>query len=299
MPFATTDDGVKLYYEECGSGTPVVFVHEFAADLRSWEPQVRYFCRRYRCITFNARGYPPSDVPADVSKYSQARARDDIRAVMDFLDIEQGHVVGLSMGGFATLHFGLTYPQRCRSIVVAGCGYGAKPEDRDEFQRAAEDTARLFDEKGSKGAAEIYGAGAWRIPFQAKDPRGWGEFSDRLGGHDAKGAALTMRGVQKHRPSLWDLRDDMQRMTVPTLLMTGDEDEPCLEPCLMMKRTIPSSALVVLPKTGHAVNLEEPAAFNGALDSFIATVDAGRWMLRDKRTLPGAGLLGAIEDATT
>jgi pimeloyl-ACP methyl ester carboxylesterase len=298
MPFATTDDSVKLYFEECGSGTPVVFVHEFAADLRSWEPQVRHFSRRYRCITFNARGYPPSEVPTDVSMYSQTRARDDIRDVMDSLKIEQAHVVGLSMGGFATLHFGLTYPERCRSIVVAGCGYGAKPDERTEFQQAAEDTARLFEEKGSKGAAEVYGAGAWRIPFQVKDPRGWREFVDRLSEHDASGAALTMRGVQKHRPSLWDLRDAMQAMTVPTLLMTGDEDEPCLEPCLMMKRTIPSSALVVLPKTGHAVNIEEPAAVNGALEVFFATVDAGRWMLRDERSSPNANLLGVLDESS-
>src|ERR1700749_4672048 len=110
MPHVTTDDGIKLYYEETGSGTPIVFVHEFAGDCRSYESQVRYFSRGYRCIAFNARGYPPSDVPGDVERYSQDRAGDDIHAVLDALRIDKAHIAGLSMGGFATLHFGFTYP---------------------------------------------------------------------------------------------------------------------------------------------------------------------------------------------
>ena len=76
MPYAEADDG-RLYYEDTGSGTPIVFVHEFAGDLRSWEPQVRALARRHRCITFNARGYPPSDVPDDPKAYSQMVAADD------------------------------------------------------------------------------------------------------------------------------------------------------------------------------------------------------------------------------
>src|SRR5580704_4243592 len=97
MAHVTTDDGIRLYYEETGSGGPIVFVHEFAGDLRSYEPQVRYFSRRYRCIAYNARGYPPSDVPEDVESYSQERARDDIRCVLDALKIEKAHIVGVSM----------------------------------------------------------------------------------------------------------------------------------------------------------------------------------------------------------
>src|SRR5215470_11219212 len=81
MPHLTTDDHVRLYYEEVGSGVPVVFVHEFAGDYRSWEPQLRHFGSAYRCIAYNARGFPPSDVPGDGERYSQDRARDDIRAV--------------------------------------------------------------------------------------------------------------------------------------------------------------------------------------------------------------------------
>ena len=111
MAHATTDDGVRLYFEETGSGHPVILVHEFAGDLRSWEQQMRYFGKRYRTIAFNARGFPPSDVPEHVSSYSQARAADDILAVLDHLGEPQAHVIGLSMGGFAVFHFGFKYPE--------------------------------------------------------------------------------------------------------------------------------------------------------------------------------------------
>src|SRR6186997_16885 len=133
MPHLVTDDNIKLYYEDTGSGAPVVLVHEYAGDYRSWEPQVRHLAKRYRCIAFNARGFPPSDVPQDVASYSQHRAADDIRAVLDALKIDKAHIVGLSMGGLATLHFGLAYPDRALSLVVAGCGYGAEPGKRQQF----------------------------------------------------------------------------------------------------------------------------------------------------------------------
>jgi pimeloyl-ACP methyl ester carboxylesterase len=283
MPHLTTDDGVKLYYEDVGSGPPIVFVHEFAGDCRSWESQVRYFARRYRCITYNARGYPPSDVPADGERYSQERARDDIRAVLDALKIEKGHIVGLSMGGFATLHFGFTYPTRARSLIVAGCGYGASPDKREQFAAESEAAARKFEEVGMAKAAEGYALGPTRVQFENKDPRGWKEFHDQLAEHSAEGSARTMRGVQKRRPSLFDLVDKMTTITAPTLIMTGDEDWPCLEPALLMKRTIPTAALVVMPNAGHTINLEEPAAFNQHLADFFHAVDVGAWRGRDPR----------------
>ena len=224
--------------------------------------QMRYFGQRYRCIAYNARGYPPSDVPNDGESYSQERARDDIRAVLDALKIDKAHIVGLSMGGFATLHFGFSYPERARSLVVAGCGYGATPDKRGQFAEEAEAAAKNFEQLGMAKAAEGYALGPTRVQFQNKDPRGWREFADQLAENSTEGAARTMRGVQKRRPSLFDLVDKMKTITVPTLIMTGDEDWPCLEPGILMKRTIPTAALVVMPNAGHTINLEEPAAFN-------------------------------------
>jgi pimeloyl-ACP methyl ester carboxylesterase len=288
MPHLTTDDGVKLYYEESGKGLPVVFVHEFAGDYRSYETQVRYFSRGYRCITFNARGYPPSDVPDDGERYSQDRARDDIRSVVDALKIDKAHIVGLSMGGFATLHFGFTYPERARSLVIAGCGYGASPDKRQQFAEETEAVAKRFEEIGMAKAAEGYALAPSRVQLQNKDPRGWREFADQLAQHSTKGSALTMRGVQKRRPSLFDLTDKIKTITAPTLIMSGDEDFACLAPGLMLKQTILTSALVVIPNTGHAINLEEPALFNGFIAEFLQSVDTGAWRPRDPRAMSGS-----------
>ena len=285
MPHLTTDDVVKLHYEETGSGIPILFVHEFAGDCRSWEPQMRYFGRFYRCIAYNARGYPPSDVPKEAGRYSQDRARDDIRAVLDGLKIDKAHIVGLSMGGFAALHFGFTYPDRTRSLVIAGCGYGAAPDKRAQFAAEAETAAKSFEQAGMAKAAEAYALGPTRVQFQNKDPRGWREFADQLAAHSTEGSARTMRGVQARRPSLFDLIDKMQTITAPTLIMTGDEDWPCLEPALLMKRTIPTAALVVMPNAGHTINLEDPMAFNGHIADFLHTVDVGAWRKRDPRAM--------------
>jgi pimeloyl-ACP methyl ester carboxylesterase len=273
------------------SGTPIVFVHEFAGDCRSWEAQMRYFGRRYRCVAFNARGYPPSDVPADGERYSQERARDDIRAVLDALKIEQAHVVGLSMGGFAALHFGFTYPGRARSLVIAGCGYGAATGERQKFTEETEASATRFETLGMAKASEGYALGPTRVQFQNKDPRGFKEFADQFAEHSAEGAARTMRGVQKRRPSLFDLTDKMRTITSPALVMTGDEDWSCLEPALLMKRSIPTSALVVMPNSGHLINLEGPGAFNRHLADFFHAVDVGKWPKRDPRAL-AATILG-------
>ncbi len=288
MPHLTTDDGIKLFYDEVGSGIPVVFVHEFAGDMRSHELQMRYFGQRYRCIAYNARGYPPSDVPDDGERYSQERARDDIRSVLDALKIDKAHIVGLSMGGFATLHFGFTYPERARSLVVAGCGYGATPDKRGQFAAEAEAAASNFEKLTMTKAAEGYALGPTRVQFQNKDPRGWREFADQLAENSTEGAARTMRGVQKRRPSLFDLVDKMKTISAPTLIMTGDEDWPCLEPAILMKRTIPTAALVVMPNAGHTINLEEPAAFNQHISDFFHTVDVGAWRKRDPRATVSA-----------
>lgn len=284
MPHLTTDDGIKLYYEEVGSGIPVVFVHEFAGDVRSYELQMRHFGQHYRCIAYNARGYPPSDVPQDGESYSQERARDDIRAVLDALKVDKAHIVGLSMGGFAALHFGFSYPDRARSLVVAGCGYGAAPDKRAQFAAEAQAAAAQFEQTMAK-AAEGYALGPTRVQFQNKDPRGWREFAAQLAEHSPLGSAQTLRGVQARRPSLFDLVDKMAAMTTPTLIMTGDEDWPCLEPAILMKRSIPTAALVVMPNAGHTINLEDPAAFNGHLADFFHAVDVGAWRKRDPRAM--------------
>jgi pimeloyl-ACP methyl ester carboxylesterase len=285
MPHATTDDGVRLHYEETGTGAPVIFVHEFAGDGRSWEAQLRHFGQRYRCIAFNARGYPPSDVPESPAAYSQVRAADDIKSVLDHLGIERAHVVGLSMGGFATLHFGFRHAARARSLCVAGCGYGAEKAQRERFRAEAETVAEFLTTRGIDAFAEKYAYGPTRVQFENKDPRGFAEFKRMLAEHSARGSASTQLGVQRERPSLYDLVDEMKRLTVPTLVLHGDEDWPCLLPGILMKQTIPTAALAVMPNCGHAINLEDPDGFNRIVGEFLTQVDAGRWPTRDPRAV--------------
>jgi pimeloyl-ACP methyl ester carboxylesterase len=275
MPKALIN-GVNLFYEVVGEGTPLVFVHEFAGESQSWRPQVGFFSRRYRTLTFNARGYPPSDVPDDPAAYSQDRAVDDIKGLLDHLKIPKAHVCGLSMGGYAALHFGLRYPERALSLTVAGCGYGSGA-DREQFKKDSEDMARRLEAEGMEKVAEFYTRRPTRVQFLRKDPKGWQEFHDRFAAQSARGHALTMRGVQMARPSVFDLEERLARLAVPTLIVTGDEDEPCLEPGIFMKRKIPGAGLLVIPNSGHTINLEEPDAFNRALLEFLTAVDASRW----------------------
>jgi pimeloyl-ACP methyl ester carboxylesterase len=286
MSYVTGSDGVRLYYEEAGSGSPIVFVHEFGGNHWSWEPQMRYFSRRHRCLTFAARGYPPSDIPGEVEAYSQAQAVRDLLAVMDGAGMPQAHVVGLSMGGFAAIHLGLIAPARATSIVAAGAGYGAEKQYEAYFRQVSLDVAAQFESQGSEAFAPTYALGASRVQFKNKDPRGWQEFADRLARHSSTGAANTMRGVQARRSSLYDMEPQLRAMTVPTLVMVGDEDDHCIQPGVFLKRVIPACGLVVLPKTGHTLNLEEPGYFNRFVADFISQVEAGRWTARDARADP-------------
>ena len=220
--------------------------------------------------------------------YSQARAADDIAAVMDALGIEKAHVVGLSMGGFATLHFGFRHPGRALSLCVAGCGYGAEPEKRDQFRAEVDQVVASLRALGMEKFAEKYAYGPTRVQFETKDPRGFAIFKQQLAEHSALGSANTQLGCQKERPSLYELTDQMAALHMPVLVLTGDEDWPCLAPGLLMKQQIPTAALAVMPNCGHTINLEAPQLFNEIVEDFLAQVDAGRWPVRDQRALSGS-----------
>jgi pimeloyl-ACP methyl ester carboxylesterase len=196
----------------------------------------------------------------------------------------------MSMGGYATLHFGLDYPGRALSLVVAGAGYGSVAADRATFHKDNDYVIAQF-EGGMAKVAEFYTRGPTRVQFIAKDPVGWQEFYDRFAGGSALGHANTMRGVQRKRPSIFELEDKLAKCDVPTLIMTGDEDDPCLEPGIFMKRTMRAAGLVVIPNSGHAINLEEPALFNQAVLDFLTAVDAGRWPRRDPASQTGSAIL--------
>jgi pimeloyl-ACP methyl ester carboxylesterase len=285
MPYARSPDGAKLYYEECGTGLPVLFVHEYAGDWRSWEPQMRQLSRQYRCITYSQRGYPPSDVPADGTRYSQELARDDVRALLEHLGIDRAHIVGHSMGAYTALHVGLDYAERCLSLTVAGCGWGSEPATREQSAALGRDIARMFREEGIAAAGTKYADFAMRQQYKWKDPRGWEEFRSWLTEHSAQGHALTMEHVQLERPTLRQLEPRLKQLTVPTLIVTGDEDWACLDGSVLLKKTIDTAALLVLPRAGHTINSEEPAKFNAALLEFFGAVESRRWMAHRRRGL--------------
>jgi pimeloyl-ACP methyl ester carboxylesterase len=286
MPFIQAPDRTKLYYEEVGTGSAVVFVHEYAGDYRTWEPQLRHFARSHRCITFSQRGYPPSEVPEDPARYSQEIARDDVIALLDALGIDKAHIVGHSMGGYTALHVGIRVPQRCISVVAAGCGFGSLPDAQRvvAMKQQVAETGKMFAEEGIKSAAAKYADAPMRQAHKNKDPRGWSEFAHMLSEHSALGHANTMFGVQLKRPTLYEMDADLKRFTPPLLVIVGDEDEPCLEGSFFLKRAAPTAALLVIPRTGHNVTSEEPAAFNAALADLFFAAESGRWLAHKKAT---------------
>jgi 3-oxoadipate enol-lactonase len=277
MPQAKTPDGVNLYYEEAGDGPPLLFVHEYCGDWRSWEPQMRFFARSYRCITYSFRGYPGSDVPGPASMYGQKHAVDDAKHMLDHLDIPKAHIVGLSQGAFATAHFGRLYRDRALSLTLAGRGSGAGRDGHEQFKKDAQATAARIAREGTATYAEGLATNPTRSRFRQKDPRGFAEFVKHLSEHSDHGAASTMAEYQGKRPSLYDFDAEWKKLDLPTLIVCGDEDEPCLQTSLYLKKVLPNAGLAMFAKTGHAVNIEEPDAFNRELWDFLALAAAGKW----------------------
>lgn len=279
MPYAPAD-GARLWYEEAGTGHPILFIHEFGADHREWEDQMRFFSREYRCIAYAARGYPPSDVPEDPKLYGQDFAVADAVAVLRHLGIPRAHIVGLSMGAFAALLFGIRHPEMASALVLAGVGSGSPKAEQAEFRAACKERGEKLIRQGWPGEmAEETGHSPTRIQLKKKDPRGWAAYMERLAQHSGLGTGLTMKHYQGERDSIFDWEDDLRRMAVPTLLAVGDEDWPCIETNIFLKKVLPNAGLWMQPRTGHAINLEEPAAFNRAVQDFFSTVERGRWSL--------------------
>ena len=277
MPKAPVN-GIELYYESTGEGFPLILAHEFAGDFRSWEPQVRYFSRNYRVITYNARGYPPSDVPSDEGAYSQEMAVEDLRGLLEHLGIDKAHIGGLSMGGSLALNFGLTHPQMAKSLIIAAAGSGST--NVDAWRDNVFESSRAMEEHGMAAMTD-YSRGEARVQLRRKDPRGYEEFSTQFLSHSGLGSALTFRGVQGKRPPVFALEEQMRALTIPTLIMLGDEDDPCVEPSIFMKRCIPTSGLVMFPQAGHAINLEDPDLFNRSVQDFLTAVELGKWAHRE------------------
>ena len=271
-------NGCDIFYEITGEGTPIIWCHEAAGDYRSWDPQVKFFSRFYRNITWNFRGFPPSAVPADAAAYSEEQMVADMRELMQQLSVERAHVVGLASGAAIALQFVLTHPEMCLSMSLAACGVGSmNPELRKEqIDRSVE----MLKSGTMDTLVEFQSRRPARQQFLRKDPKGWQVFHDQFMEQSALGWSMTARHVAGTRPTVFSLKDKLNRCDVPTLLMVGDEDEACLEPSIFLKRELPSAGLLTFPQSGHTLNLEEPADFNHALLKFYQAVAAGTWATR-------------------
>lgn len=285
MPYAIASDQTKLHFEEAGKGTPLIFVHEFSGDARSWEAQMRFFSRRYRCIAFNARGYPPSDVPHAQSKYSWRIAVDDIAGVLRHLGIRKAHIAGCSMGAYSALQFGLRYPAMALSVTALGAGAGSDPATRKAFLKNTEAHAQLFETIGTPAALKQRGFSTARIPQMLKDPRGFAEFRRIHESHSGTGLARVLRGVQAKRPPVYHLERELRGFRPPLLVMCGDGDDGSIGPALFIKRNCRNARLWICPASGHTLNTEEPELFNRNLLDFLTLVDSGRWKPRDPRSV--------------
>ena len=275
-----SSNGVEIYYQVAGEGYPLVMAHEFAGDITSWEPQVNYFSRRYRVITYCHRGYPPSEVPNDPEAYSQDLQVEDLYRLLQYLGIEQAHIGGLSMGGTLTVGFAIAHPEMCRSLVIASAGAGSDSGDRERLVASWQSLSESMMTEGMEKFADGYARGAERLQFLRKDPVGWAKFHAGLAAHSAQGSSLTFRGVQMKRKTIYQLEGELQNIRIPTLVMIGDEDGPCVDPAIFMKRNIPGAGLAVFPQAGHTINLEEPDLYNRTVSDFLTAVEAGKWVVR-------------------
>jgi len=274
MPKVKVSD-VELYYEETGSGFPVIFCHEFAGDYRSWEQQVRHFARRYRVITYNYRGYAPSDVPADPAAYSQEILISDMRELMKKLSIEQAHIIGIATGGNVALNFAIAHPDVTKSAIVAGAGAGTS--SREKWLAAGRDMADSIAKTGAAAIVKSIEGAPQRQALRTKDPRAWDEFIGVIRDLSPAGAEMSMRNVLLTRKPVTDLTEGIAALPMPVLVMVGDQDTPAFEASLFVHRYAPHAGLAVFPFTGHTLPIEEPELFNSLADAFLAAVDSGRW----------------------
>lgn len=266
MPRARVN-GVSLYYEIAGSGPPLVLVHGFACGIRSWDPQVRALSRGFRVITYDVRGHGISEAPRDPSSYSQPISTADLRGLLDHLKIRRAAIGGLSMGGNIALNFALAYPAMVRALIVADTGAGS--DETAEWISGAHTFAQALDRGGVEAFADLAMADPLFARYVAQGPEAERFIRGCLVTHRAHGLAHTAREVLSKRPTIYSLEPRLRQIRVPTLLVVGEHDAPCVRVHGFMAQTIPRATALVIPRAGHLTNLEAPGVFNRAVRRFL------------------------------
>jgi pimeloyl-ACP methyl ester carboxylesterase len=274
MPFATAADGVKLWFEATGSGPPVLFAHELGSDARQWRGQVEAFSGQFRCITPCARGYPPSEVPGEDDAYLWDRFAGDIGAVLDAAGADHAVLIGWSMGAYAALQYARRNPGRVRGLVLVGIGSGSPKVDEAGWRMQMRDMSAAWLEDPRR-AARMLAESPNRQALSRLNPPAFDAWLADLEGHSPEGMARTCRNYQGRRPSLKDSEAEFRGLEVPTLIVCGAEDAPCVETSAWLKRILPKAHLWLEPGAGHCPNLEIPDKFNPRLGRFLAEVSRG------------------------
>ena len=276
MPYFAASDGCRLWYEEIGQGAPVVFVHEFGGDHRSWSEQTVVLSKRYRCITYAARGFLPSDAPKDLSSYGQAQATGDLLALVDYLALDSFHLVGTSMGSFTSLDFTLRHGPRVRSLTLIGNSSGPRGDTERSTYRSdwLETEINAREKGGGAGAVAVLAEDPAYRSFRENRPEAWRAYADRLAEQSVEGALNILRTLHWNRRSLWEDEARLRLVDCPVLLVHGREDYYLVgETNAFLNSVIPQAVLELFPQTGHLVNLERPDKFNALLRDHMAVVE--------------------------
>jgi pimeloyl-ACP methyl ester carboxylesterase len=271
MPYATASDGTRLWFEAAGAGPALLLAHELCSDARQWKGQVAALSRRFRCLTPNARGYPPSAVPETDDAYLWDRFAGDLGAVLDAAGEARAILMGWSMGAYAALQFARLHPDRVRALVLAGIGSGSPGADTALWRMQMRDLAAAWLEDPRR-AARTMAEGENRQALRRLDPAAFAAWLADLEGHSPEGMARTCANYQGRRPSLQDFAAGFAGLEVPTLIVCGEEDAPCMETSRWLAAALPQARLWEPRGLGHAPNLEAPELFNAEVGRFLSTL---------------------------
>ena len=271
----TTADGVKIFYEVQGEGAPIVFVHEFGGDYRSWARQVATLKSDHRCISFSARGFWPSEAPDEETSYGQSRSSSDLLALIDHLVLDAVHLVGTSMGSFTSLDVALAHPERVLTLTLVGNSSGPRDAlERDQYrQNWIGEEVRLREARGPAGAVDVLRSDPAYRSFQANDPESWATYATNLEQQPVHSAIHILKTLHWSRVSLFDQADRLRAFDKPVLLVTGAEDYYLVaETNDFLVQTLPSCQHLHFDRTGHLANIERAAEFNAALRSHVERI---------------------------
>ena len=280
MPTIQTEDGISLYFEESGAGDPILFVHEFGGDYRSWAHQVPVFFRTHRCLTYSARGFLPSSVPDDRNCYGQAWATSDALAVINHLNIERVHLVGTSMGSFTSLDFALKHPERTLSVTLVGNSSGPRNDaERNEYRRVwIGEEVRLREAQGTVGAVKVLENDPAYQSLQKNKPGAWATYAENLREQSVLGAIHILSTLHWNRRSLFDVETQLRTFDKPVLLVTGDDDYYLVgETNQFLNEVLPDCSWHNFQGTGHLVNIEKSTEFNELLGEFLRSVNTEKY----------------------